>query len=123
MKNKKLTDSFRNAFAGISEAFARERNMRIHSAAAVLCVIAGIILRLDALSWAILFTAIGLVIVAELLNTAVENLVDMVTGEYSQKAKAVKDIAAGAVLVAVAVAVILGVLVFLPPLLRLAGLL
>lgn len=123
MKNKKLSDSFRNAFTGISEAFARERNMRIHLAAAIICVILGLILRLDAVRWSILFIAIGLVFAAELVNTAIENLVDMITNEYSQKAKAVKDIAAGAVLVAAAVAVMLGVFVFLPALLRLAGLL
>jgi len=123
MKNKKLSDSFKNALMGISQAFARERNMRFHLVAAVLSVILGIILRLDILRWSVLFIAIGLVLVAELVNTAIENLVGMITGEYSEKAKTVKDIAAGAVFVAAAVAVILGVLVFLRPILQLAGLL
>ncbi len=97
--------------------------MRFHLVAAVLSVILGIILRLDILRWSVLFIAIGLVLVAELVNTAIENLVGMITGEYSEKAKTVKDIAAGAVFVAAAVAVILGVLVFLRPILQLAGLL
>jgi diacylglycerol kinase len=122
MKNKKLSDSFKNAFNGLKEAIARERNMRVHLAAILLCVILGIIFCLDVLRWSILFIAIGLVMVAELFNTAVENLVDMITDEYSQKARAVKDIAAGAVLVAAVVAVILGILVFIRPVLSLFGL-
>jgi diacylglycerol kinase len=122
MKNKKLSDSFKNAFNGLKEAIARERNMRVHLAAILLCVILGIIFSLDVVRWSILFIAIGLVIIAELFNTAVENLVDMITDEYSQKARAVKDIAAGAVLAAAVVAVILGILVFIHPLLSLFGL-
>lgn len=122
MKNQKLSDSFRNAFSGVKQAFARERNMRIHMTAAVLCIILGAVCGLDAVKWAILFIAIGLVVVAEMVNTAIENLVDMITDEYSPEAKLAKDIAAGAVLVAAAVAVILGVLIFARPLLRLTGL-
>jgi len=122
MKNRKLSDSFRNAFRGLGQAFARERNMRIHTAAAVLCIMLGVVCRLDPVSWAVLFIAIGLVVVAELFNTAIEKFMDMITTEYSPKAGTVKDIAAGAVLVAAIVAVILGILVFAPPLLRLAGL-
>lgn len=122
MKNKKLSDSFRNAFNGIREAFIHERNMRIHLAATLLCIILGFVFCLDAVRWSLLFIAIGLVIVTELLNTAIEKLVDMITDQYSKKAKVVKDIAAGAVLIAAAVAAILGVLVFLHPLLRLTGL-
>lgn len=122
MRNHKLSDSFRNAFRGLRQAIARERNMRIHVAAAVLCILLGIVCRLDPVSWAVLFIAIGLVVVTELINTAVEKLVDMITTEYSTKARAVKDIAAGAVLVAAIVAVALGALVFIPPLLRLARL-
>jgi len=122
MKNRKLSDSFRNAFRGLGQAFVRERNMRIHTAAAVLCIMLGVVCRLDPVSWAVLFIAIGLVVVAELFNTAIEKFMDMITTEYSPKAGTVKDIAAGAVLVAAIVAVILGILVFAPPLLRLAGL-
>lgn len=122
MKNKKLSDSFKNAFNGLKEAIARERNMRVHLVATLLCIILGIVFCLDVLRWSILFIAIGLVMVAELFNTAVEDLVDMITSEYSQKARAVKDIAAGAVLVAAVVAVILGILVFIHPLLSLFGL-
>lgn len=123
MKNKKLSDSFRNAFNGLKEAFAHERNMRVHMVAVLLCIILGIIFRLDVVRWSLLFIAIGLVIVAELVNTAIENLVDMITSEYTRKARVVKDIAAGAVLVAAVVAVILGALVFIQPLLRLMGIL
>jgi len=121
MKNRKLSDSFRNAFRGLGQAFVRERNMRIHTATAVLCILLGVVCCLDPISWAVVFVAIGLVVVAELLNTAIERVMDMINPEYSRKAGAVKDIAAGAVLVAAIVAAILGILVFAPPLLRLAG--
>jgi len=122
MKNRRLSESFLNAFSGIWTAFRCERNMRIHLSAAVLCIVLGIILKLDAVRWCVLFIAIGLVMTAEIMNTAVENLVDMVTDEYSKKAKTVKDIAAGAVLAAAITAAILGILIFARPLLRLAGL-
>jgi len=121
MKNRTLPESFRNAFRGLRKAFAGERNLRIHLAAAFLCILLGIILRLDLLRWCLIFTAIGLVFTAELVNTAVENLVDMITDEYSRKAGMAKDIAAAAVLVAAVTAAVLGVLVFGPSLMRFAG--
>lgn len=119
MKNKTLKDSFTNAYNGLRLALFHERNMRIHIFTAILCVLLGIIFCLDALRWAILMIAIGLVFITELFNTAIENMVDMITSEFSVMAKTVKDIAAGTVLIASVIAVILGILVFIDPIINL----
>ncbi|HHY63694.1 MAG TPA: diacylglycerol kinase family protein [Clostridiaceae bacterium] len=115
MKNGNLGTSFKNAFRGLLTAFKSERNMTIHGIAAVLVIIAGLLLRIDNTRWLAVFIAIGLVIVSELFNTAIEILTDMVTDQYSEKAKKVKDISAGAVLFSTAISVIIGILVFLEP--------
>ena len=86
--------------------------MRIHAVAAAAVVVAGALLRLPPAAWAILFLTIALVVAAELLNAAVESVVDLVSPEDHPLAKRAKDVAAAAVLVAaagaVAVAICLG---------------
>lgn len=119
MKNRKLTDSFKNAYNGLKLAMVQERNMRIHIIAAILSLLLGIIFQLDVLRWALLLTAIALVIITELINTCLENMVDMITQEYSEKAKKIKDMAAGAVLITSFAAALMGILIFIEPLLNL----
>jgi undecaprenol kinase len=119
MKNKKLSDSFKNAYNGLKLAMSHERNMRIHFIAAISSVVLGIILGLDTIRWALLMVANGMVLAAELLNTAVEKMTDMITSNYSEDAKAVKDMAAGAVLAASVAAAAIGALIFLEPFIRL----
>ncbi|NLM74122.1 MAG: diacylglycerol kinase family protein [Clostridiaceae bacterium] len=115
-KNKTFADSFKNAFNGIRASIHSERNMIVHLLASVLVVLAGIILRIDLVRWISLALVIGLVLISELLNTAIEKLTDMVTGEYSEEAKKIKDIGAAAVLVSAIVSVIVGILIFFRPL-------
>lgn len=81
----------------------------------VLVVLCGLLLRLPVVKWVVLFCVIGFVFVCELINTAGETLVDMITKEYSDEAKKVKDLLAGAVLISAAVAVAVGVLIFAEP--------
>jgi len=119
MRNRKLRQSFSNAWTGMVESIKNERNLRIHVAAMCLVTIAGVVLSIDLVRWALLLMAFGLVIVTELLNTAVERLVDMVTTEHCEEARQVKDMAAGAVLVAAFFAVLTGIAVFMEPFLRL----
>ncbi len=121
MKSKNLIDSFKYAGQGLKTVFSSERNFRIHCAAVVIVVALCIICRLSFLECAVVFLASGFVLVAELANTAIEKMVDMITQEYSEEAKAVKDIAAGVVLIAAAIAVFVGIFVFAQPLLRLIG--
>jgi diacylglycerol kinase (ATP) len=90
--------------------------MRVHVVAGVLVVVAGLVLRVSAVEWAVLALAMGLVVTAEVLNTAVERLADRVSGEREEAIRVVKDAAAGAVLVAAVAAVGVGVVVFGPKL-------
>ena len=108
--------AFGYAFAGLGTAWRTQRNVRIHAVAAVAVVAAGALLRLAPLAWAVVALAIGLVLTAELVNTAVEACVDLVSPQDHPLAKAAKDVAAAAVLVAslaalaVAVCVLAGAL-------------
>lgn len=109
--------SFRCAGAGVNDAIQTQRNFRVHLLVTVVVVLVGWWLRLPLQSWALLALTIGSVLVTEIFNTAAERLVDLVSPDYHPLAKQVKDLAAGAVLVAAIVAVIVGLLILGPPLL------
>ncbi len=115
MKSRTLLDSFKYALQGLKTAFTGERNFRIHCVAVLLVSLFGILLRLSALKWALLFLTMGFVLVCEVVNTVAETLVDMITSEYSPQAKKVKDLAAGAVLVSAITAVLAGIFIFIEP--------
>ena len=99
---------FRYAFAGLFAAWRTERNLRIHAVIGAAVVVAGAVLRLPPAAWAIVFLTIALVVTAELLNAAVEAVVDLVSPEDHPLAKRAKDVAAAGVLVAAAGAVAVG---------------
>ena len=80
----------------------------------LMVIIAGVILKINTTEWSIVLILCGLVISLELINTAIENAVDLVTEEYNEKAKNAKDIAAGAVLFSAIIAAIIGFIIFLP---------
>ena len=86
----------------------------IHLLAALAVIIAGFSFEISVGEWIAISFAIGLVVVAEMLNTAIEKLTDMVSPEIHPNAKVVKDLAAGAVLMASIVALVIGLIVFLP---------
>jgi diacylglycerol kinase len=113
--------SFSFAGQGVWHVVRTQRNMRVHLAAALAAVVAGVILRITATDWAAVLAVIGLVLTAETLNTVVEALVDLCTDEYHPLAKAAKDMAAGAVLISSVAAVGVAIAVFLPRLLRASG--
>jgi undecaprenol kinase len=106
-----LGAAFGYAFAGLFAAWRSERNLRIHAGVAAAVVAAGAALRLPPAAWAVVFLAIALVVAAELLNAAVETVVDLVSPEDHPLAKRAKDIAAAGVLVAAAGAVAAGICV------------
>lgn len=118
-KKNPLYKSFRYAFQGILSGVKKERNMKIHCAAMLLVIVAGIILKISVAEWCICLVLFGLILALELVNTAIEAVVDMVTEEYRPLAKLAKDTAAGAVLIAAIMAAGAGILIFLPKLLRL----
>lgn len=99
MKNKNLINSFNNAINGVVYVLKNERNMKIHLIAAIGVLITSLFFKLSRIEFLILFFSIALVIICELLNSAIEIIVDIIVHVYHPKAKAVKDIAAGAVLV------------------------
>lgn len=111
--HKKFWHSFRFAAQGIAGAFKSELNMKVHSGLAVLVLAAAAVFRLPAASWMLLLLAITLVLTAELLNTAIEATVDLVSPEIHPLAKTAKDTAAGAVLLTAVFAVITGIYVFI----------
>lgn len=120
-KKAPLRKSFGYAFEGILTCIKKERNMKIHIAAAVLVVIAGIVLKLSPVEWCICLVLFGLVMALELVNTAVEAVVDLVTEERKPLAKTAKDTAAGAVLAAAIMAAAIGCIIFVPKILQLVG--
>lgn len=109
-----LYKSFGFAFEGIYAGIRKERNMKIHCLFAVCVVIAGAILRISILEWCICLVLFGLIFSLELVNTAVEAVVDLVTEEKKPLAKLAKDTAAGAVLIAAIMAAAAGLLIFVP---------
>ena len=114
-RSTSLLESFYHAFNGLKSAIQSERNLRIHLVAAGLAAILGLALRIDAMQWAAITLAIGVVLTAEFINTAVEHIVDLVTGRtYFEATKAAKDTSAAAVLVASICALITGSVIFLP---------
>jgi diacylglycerol kinase (ATP) len=113
--------SFSFAGQGVWYVIRTQRNMRVHLAAAVCAIAAGLALRIGAADWACVIITIGVVLAAEALNTVVEALTDLCTTEFHPLAKIAKDAAAGAVLIVSAAAVGVAIAVFLPRLLTLAG--
>lgn len=113
-----LVRSFRFALAGLVYLLRTQRNARIEVAIGIVAVGAGALLGLTALEWAVLALTIGLVLILEGLNTALELAVDLASPELDPRAKAAKDLAAGMVLIAAAVSLAVGVLLFGPKLVR-----
>ncbi|MBT9175865.1 MAG: Undecaprenol kinase [Firmicutes bacterium] len=111
-----LRDSFRDASVGLRTALREERNMRIHFAALVLLCAVSLALGLNALEWALLLLAAGAVVGLELLNSAIERAVDLAEPRENELAAMSKNLAAGGVLVASVVAVLVGCLVLGPKL-------
>ncbi len=102
------------AFTGIKETIRRERNMVIHLIIMLLVIVAGCYFEIQIKEWISCFIVFGAVISLELVNTALENVVDLVTKEKKEQAKRAKDAAAGAVLVMAFFSVIVGLFIFLP---------
>lgn len=110
----KLIFSFKYAFEGIITTIKEERNMFIHFLIAIIVVITGVYVRLSLNEWLICLLLFALVFSLEMINTAIENTVDLVTTKKNKKAKLAKDSAAGAVLIAAIFASIIGIIIFLP---------
>lgn len=116
-KRSHLGQSFRYAFAGIYHCLRHERNIRIHFCIGVLVVLLGLLLRITPLEMAVICLTIGVVIGGEMINTAMENVIDLMSPQYHPLAKVVKDVVAGAVLIFCFFACLVGLFIFVPYLL------
>jgi diacylglycerol kinase len=111
---KKLLKSFTYAFAGIHYALNSDQNLLIHFIAAMFVIAAGMILKVTPNEMAILGITILFVIATEMVNTALEKMVDLITKEHRMEAKIAKDVSSGMVLISAIGAVIIGLLIFIP---------
>jgi len=111
---KKQLRSFGYAWKGIQSCVGKEQNLSFHLIAAMAVITAGIVLGITRTEWIMVVMCIGTVIAAELFNTAIEKLVDLVSPERHPVAGQVKDIAAGAVLICAVAAAIIGLIIFIP---------
>lgn len=121
-KTKKLINSFKYALEGIATSFKTETNMKIHILMTILVLILGLFLKISKMEWITCIFAITMVISAELFNTAIETIVDMITIEKNEKAKIAKDVSAGAVLVTAIGAAVVGLIIFVPKIIELGEL-
>ena len=117
---KKRLKSFVYAWRGIRAVFSSEANMKIHVTIMLLVVIFGFVFQLSTMEWIACVLCFGLVVGMEMMNTAIENVVDLASPEKHPLAAKAKDIAAGAVLVCAIISVVVGVIIFLPKILNLA---
>lgn len=112
MKHRNIIDSFNDAIEGLIHTFRTERNMKVHFFIALLVLAAAIFCGLSRTETIMLFIAITLVLVAEMVNTAIESIIDMVQQEYHPLAKISKNVAAGGVLITAINAVVIGYILF-----------
>ncbi len=116
---RKFLQSLKYTIAGLLSATKSERNLKIHLIFSLLVVTAGWLLHISILEWMIVGICIGGVISLEILNTAIEQLVDVVSKEKKPELGRIKDIAGAAVLVGAITAAIVGILIFLPKIIAL----
>lgn len=114
MNRKQLEKSFGYALRGIRLVFTSEQNFRIQLFFGFVAVLLGFIFRISASEFLFLFSVIVLILILECINTAIEHLSDVVKPRLSEQVKMVKDIMAGAVLLASILSVILGICIFWP---------
>jgi diacylglycerol kinase (ATP) len=115
---RKRIQSFGYAFRGIKTVFLSEINMKIHIFITVLVVICGFVFTISLTEWMFCLLCIAIVTGAEMMNTAIEKVVDLASPEQHPLAGKAKDIAAGAVLLCAIISVIIGLIIFIPKVLH-----
>ena len=111
---KKFIHSFEYPIKGLKYAYRNEQNLAVDVGISILVIVASIIFKLSIVEWVVVVFTIGAVLSLELINTAIEAVVDLVTEEYHPLAKVAKDTSAAAVFVIAIVAAIVGLIIFLP---------
>ena len=114
-KNRELMSSLDFAVSGLITAFKEERNMRKHAVSAILVILAGLVFQVSVTEWLFLLLSISLVVAFEIVNSAIENVVDLASDyHFSMLTKNAKDMAAGAVLFVSGFALLTGLIIFVP---------
>ena len=113
--------SVKNCLDGISYVTKNEKNFKREIALGIIALILSYILKIDKIEFIIILTMICLVLTAEIINTAIERAVDLVTKEYHELARIAKDVSAGSVLVTSTFALIIGIIIFMPKIITLLG--
>lgn len=119
MKQQNIFSTFKNAIEGCGYFFKNERNGRIQLVAAIITIGAAIWLKISCMEWIVLLLCIAAVFSLEMINSAMERLCDLVQPGFHPLVKIIKDVAAGAVLIAAIASVIVGAIVFVPKLITL----
>lgn len=109
--------SFQHAWDGVWHAWKSQPNFRVHLTLAILAVILAILLKLNYWEWMILTMTITLGLVIEMINTAIESVVDLVSTEWRMSAKSAKDVSAGAMLIYAIGSILVGAILFIPKIL------
>ncbi len=115
---KRRVLSFKYAIEGIAQGLQEEPNMKVHFFIGLLVVLTGVFFQISQIEWIAVIIAIGLVLTIEMTNTAIETVVDSFTQKEHPGAKLAKDISAGAVLIVSTTAALIGIIIFLPYLLK-----
>ena len=115
----KVLKSIKYALNGIKHGAATQLNFKVHLIISILVIIAGIVFKISITQWLMILIVMAMVFSAELFNTAIEGIVDIVSPEYNDKAGLIKDCAAAAVLITAIAAAIVGMLIFAPKLIEL----
>lgn len=108
----RFTKSFRHAGKGVLVALSEQSNLKVHFIVAFIVILAGLYFHISEGEWYALILAIGLVLAAELINTSIENMVNLVSPQQQPFAGKVKDMAAGAVLISAIVSCTIGLIIF-----------
>ena len=119
--NKRLINSFKYAKEGIKQSYKGEQNLKIHTFIAILVIIFGFFLKISYIEWLICLVLIGLVLMAEFFNTAIEYVVDLASPKIHPLAKAAKDTASAGVLMMAIISAIIGLVIFVPKLINFIG--
>lgn len=117
-KNNSFICALKNSINGLKFVFKNERNIKIQSVFALFAIIMSFLLKISLLEFGFIIIVIFIVFISEFFNTSVEKTVDMITNEYNENAKIVKDISASAVTLAAILAILIGVIIFLPKILN-----
>ena len=119
MSFKRFLNSVKYSIEGLNHAYKNEQSLWLHASGAILAVILGIVLKINFYEWAVIIVAFVVVLAIELLNTAIEAVVDLVTKEFHPLAKIAKDCGSAAAFVSGVASAVICLVIFLPKIIEL----